>query len=791
MNHSFHIEMIKCTSACLKLLNDCYLFVHFKKLHGHRHMLRSFILFFFLSFLFIQHGLSQCNGLPTDCTGLQSFTVDPLPVNGFYDAGTTVNFCYSMQNYDQCNSNWFHTLDLNFGPGWDLSTFTVISVPNGCDGMGNWDYYNSVTSVSTGQTYGPCFSYDTPSGFAGNVLDGIPGNNFGDNCTVYTWTFCFSIMVNTSSYGQSLSVDATAVGDGSAGSWTSNTCPGAAFNLSNAYSQACFISATGNVTQPTCLNNDGSITMNVTGNIGPVSYLWTPGGQTSSFINGLSAGTYTVTITDTVNCETVHTFDLDFYNPVLVSHSLTDAVCFGYCDGIAEVFPNGGAPPYTINWLPTGNTASFDSALCAGTYFVTVQDADYCTRIDTIVIGSPSDIILTPVSKDVSCFGGHDGWATTVASGGAGVYFFNWQPSGQNSDTAKNLVAGTYTVTATDIRGCLADTSVTIVSPPQIVITPDITPVTCFGYSDGAIATVVMQGVAPYEYFWIDINQAIPDISGMAAGSYSLLVTDDSGCQQLDTFYIPQPDSLSGLLIIKSPSCPDASDGSIAASVTGGTTPYTYIWNNDPSLSFPALDQLSASYFAVQVTDANGCMLFLSDNVMSLPDLQIHAGLDVSIELGESAILNAQVDRFGDFAFAWKPPYNLSDSNAWTTMAFPYHTTTYTVDVTDLVSGCKGSDSVTVIVLPASYVLVPSAFSPNNDGLNDVLFPVTGGLVTVESFKIFNRWGQVVFASATEGWDGNFKGQPEETATYVYDVRYRVQGKEDAYSVSGSVVLIR
>lgn len=740
----------------------------------------------------LQSGFSQCNGLPTDCTGTQSGTADPMPTNGTYNAGTVVTFCYSMQNYNQCNSNWFHTLNLTFGPGWDLSTLTPITIPASCDGLGNWNFYNSVTSTATGQTFGPCFSYDSPLGFIGNVLDGNPGNNFGDNCTTHTWTFCFSIMVAAGSFNQSLSVDAKAIGDGTAGSWTSNTCPGAWFNLCNAFSQACFLDASGVIAQPSCLDNDGSITLTVTGNIGPVSYQWNPGAQTTAAVNGLSSGTYDVIITDSVNCTIGDTFELAYVNPLVTSFTITPAKCFGYCDGIASVFVTNGSAPYTYDWSTTGGTASYDSALCAGTYYVTVSDADYCTKIDTLVVTSPSEIQLVPILKDVSCYGGHDGWATMDASGGSNIFFFNWQPGGQNGDTAKFLFAGTYTVTATDTKGCFADTTFTLTSPPQIIITPDIFNVSCYGLNDGSITTMVSQGVAPYQYLWVNNNQTGTAISNLAAGIYPLLVTDASGCQELDTFYVTQPDTLTGIFDITAPGCPSAENGVVTAVVEGGTLPYQYEWNNNALLSTSMLSGIAQGNYSLLVTDANGCLLTIAEYVKALPDLVIHAGLDVSIELGERTILNAEVDRIGDFDFEWKPPYNLTDSLQWSTYAYPYHTTTYTVEVTDPVSGCKGTDSVTVIILPASYVFVPSGFSPNNDGLNDKLFPVYGDLVVIESFKIFNRWGQVVFSSKTEGWDGTFKGKPEATATYVYSVSYRIEGRPDqTFTKSGSTTLIR
>jgi gliding motility-associated-like protein len=697
-----------------------------------------------------------------------------------------------MQNYEQCSTNWIHTFDINLGPGWDASTLMPISSPSTCDGMGQWGFYNTVTSSITGATFGPCFSYDSPNGFIGNIMDGVPGNNYGDNCTNYAWSMCFSVMVAVNCNGQSLSVDVTAIGDGSAGSWINAVCPGIPFNICNATCMNCTLAVSETLLNPTCLNNDGTITVTPTGGIGDYTFNWSPGGQSDSTINGLSAGTYIVFISDSIGCSAADTFELNFTNPVTLTDQVTDASCFDYCDGAAYVFPAGGVAPYSYVWLPTNQTTSFDDALCADTYYVTVTDANFCSQIDTIIISEPPEIILSVIGQDVSCFGVNDGWAIAEATGGSGVFYYSWSPLGQNSDSISNLYAGNYTITATDVAGCFLSSSITIGGPPQIIITPGITNISCFGLSDGAITTIVSQGVPPYQHLWKTTGETTPDISSLTAGEYILEVTDANTCKEVDTFTVTQPDLLTGEFEIHQASCPEGTDGSISILVSGGTSPYNFEWNNDLSLTMGTLSSINSGFFTVEVIDNHGCSFSMSETMTPLPDLIADAGNDVSIELGESTTLTATMDRAGTYYYQWIPGYNLSDSTGQSTEAFPYYTTTYALKGTDVYSGCYDYDSVTVTILPTSYVMVPSGFSPNGDGLNDLLYPILGDLVTLESYRIFNRWGQMVFNDKTTGWDGTSEGKEEEIGAYVYEVTYRIDGHpNDVYAVKGSVLLLR
>ncbi len=733
---------------------------------------------------------AQCNGLPTQCIGSQSFTVTPAAINGHYSNGTVVTFCYTMTDYSQCNSNWFHTLDIDLGPGWDASTITPLSTPNSCDGQGYWDFYTSSTSVTTGITYGPCFSYETPLGNPMFVLDGNPGNNYGDNCTTYAWTFCFSVQVALGCSNQSLSVDVTPIGDGSAGAWSNSTCPGAPLNLCTATCAQCPMDVIGNITNPTCADDDGAITLSTDSAQGPVSFLWISSGDSTSSVNGLSSGSYSVTVTDSVGCAVTDTFQLAFVNPVVVNTTKSNPSCFGYCNGSAFIVPANGLVPYTYNWS-NGQTTSFDTALCAGTYYVTIMDANSCVQYDTIVVDQPTLLTVEATHTDATCFGLANGTATIVAAGGANSYTYYWSPSSQTNSTATGLPAGDYSIIVTDTAGCLADTTITISSPPQMLFNASYNDPSCYGFSDGSIVTSVSQGEPPYQYLWMNTGETSSSINNLVVGSYPLVVTDANGCTELDTLTLTQPDSLVGHLQTQPSSCTLATDGAIELFVNGGTTPYSYEWDNNSSFTGSSLYGQHAGTHSVHVADAHNCILNMGDKIISLPELVVEAGSDTSIELGSRAVLNAAVNRNGYFMYEWTPGYHVVDSFAATTEVFPYYTTSYKIKVTETTSGCISEDSMTVKILPTDYVIFPSGFTPNGDGLNDVFLPVSGTLVSIETFRVVNRWGNVIFSDNTQGWDGTFMGKQEEVGTYVYEVAYKVEGRNETYFKSGSVTLLR
>lgn len=169
-----------------------------------------------------------------DCQGcviVNNLVVNPPPVNGTYQAGQLVNFCYTISDYNQTSVNWLHAVVPTFGAGWDMSTLTTV-MPANCSGSGAWGWYNTnITSSATGVIHGPGFYYESGLGSPLGFMDGNPGNNFGDNNATNScnWTFCFSVRTMPASQctqGASLNVSIDTYGDGESGSWTSLACTG-------------------------------------------------------------------------------------------------------------------------------------------------------------------------------------------------------------------------------------------------------------------------------------------------------------------------------------------------------------------------------------------------------------------------------------------------------------------------------------------------------------------------------------------------------------------------------------
>ena len=157
------------------------------------------------------------------CLNSYTFTASPMPLNGTYACGQTVNFCFTVTNWSQQNTNWFHGLSIALGPGWDASTLTPVSAPPPCQGTGSWDWYTSVTGTA-GTNIGP----QGPGWFFNTGAPGDPGNNFGDNCAgAVNWQFCWSVTVMSTPDcvgGADLSVTVDTFGDSETGSWGSAGC---------------------------------------------------------------------------------------------------------------------------------------------------------------------------------------------------------------------------------------------------------------------------------------------------------------------------------------------------------------------------------------------------------------------------------------------------------------------------------------------------------------------------------------------------------------------------------------
>jgi gliding motility-associated-like protein len=236
--------------------------------------------------------------------------------------------------------------------------------------------------------------------------------------------------------------------------------------------------------------------------------------------------------------------------------------------------------------------------------------------------------------------------------------------------------------------------------------------------------------------------------------------------------------------------CPDATDGSLEVTVFGGTIPYTYLWNTSPPQITTTVSGLAPGTYKVFVTDSMGCKIVDTATVGALPLFTVTASPDQEMKKYSSVDLSFTISRKGIYQVSWSPQNTLDNPNSDNPVASPSVTTTYVIEVTQEGTGCRAEDSTVVVVLPTDYLFVPNAFSPNGDGINDLFYPLKGELVNITEFKIFDRWGNLVFDDPNGQWNGKSRSGVEmPVAAYAWYVEYTLDGQ--TYKEKGNVTLIR
>lgn len=300
---------------------------------------------------------------------------------------------------------------------------------------------------------------------------------------------------------------------------------------------------------PSCnSNNDGTITAQGTGGTGAYSYAWSNATSLNP-ATGLSAGIYTVTISDVNNCTATASATLINPTPINITvTSVSDVTCFGAADGACTTNTTGGTGGYTYVWSPGGNTSANPNNFGPGTYTVTVSDQTGCTSTTQTVINEPPQLIVNITSyADVSCYAYNDGSATAQISGGTGNYIINWSPSGGNSTTANQLTAGTYTIQVYDQNNCAASDQVIISQPGLFTVQASVSqPVICHGQSTDLDA-IISGGIGTITSQWNGSLQGIQQtVSPSTTTLYVVVATDDNACVAMDTVTVvvnplPQP----------------------------------------------------------------------------------------------------------------------------------------------------------------------------------------------------------------------------------------------------------
>lgn len=447
----------------------------------------------------------------------------------------------------------------------------------------------------------------------------------------------------------------------------------------------------------TCDNPTGSLEVVINSGTPPFTIIWTTGDTTAS-ISGLAPGMYGVEVTDSAGC-TAAAFEILLPAlGVVIEASPAEPTCNGSSDASIDVTVIQGNPPYDYSWS-TGDTTEDIANLASGTYDVTVTDAGGCSATTAIVIDEPEEITAIADSLDELECNDSTGSINISVDGGVSPYAFNWS-NGDTTEDLTEVAAGEYCVVIVDANGCISDTfCFTLNEPPRLQIQPDITQPICNGSEDGSISVTVTGGTEPYSYSW-NTNDTVPDISGLAAGTYSLTVTDLNGCTAEGDFTITDPDSVVITIVDSSDvKCNGANDGSITIQVTGGTAPYNYSWSTgDTTQNVTGLSPDTT--YQVTATDANGCSDTSDVVIIDEPDSLLVTGNITQPVCTLTGTIDAIVT-------GGTPPYTYS----WSTGEDSSSITgiggggVFVVSVTDS-NGCTDSASFTIAEPPVMDVLI-------------------------------------------------------------------------------------
>ena len=550
--------------------------------------------------------------------------------------------------------------------------------------------------------------------------------------------------------------------------------------------------------------NDGSVSMTITGGSGNYIYSWTgPNLFTASTkdLTGLLAGDYTCSIRDLNGCilTPTPTFHLTEPSALVLSPPVTSVStdgayninCYGSSTGWINFTVSGGSiGNYRYNWSTSNGSGIISgqlnqTSLTAGTYHLVVSDSNSCVVTKDITLTQPNVFVTQLKANNITCKSAdfNNGSIIQTVSGGVPPYSYLWS----NGSTAKDLVGltqGSYKVTVTDFNGCIKTDSARIDLPPALNYTKSLSDyngynISCNGLANGYINVDPTTGMAPFVYTWTGpggFTSTTKNILNLKAGQYQLLIVDVNECKASETFDLTEPGKLGITYNVPSSTaggfninCAGDSTGYIEIEPVNQVKTVDYLWAD--GIFGKERMNLPAGNYSIIITDANNCHAS-STITLTEPD-SMKLVFDISPPFcpdkpdGEIRTDVTGGVRGTDYSYKWSD--NSTNKNL-SNIPKGY----YKVTVTDM-NGCSIKDSVNVNPINETCLIIPNAFSPNGDLINDVWNIGLIELYPSMEVKIFNRWGEPIWRSEKgypKPWDGKSNGSelPIDSYHYIIDL---------------------
>ncbi len=460
--------------------------------------------------------------------------------------------------------------------------------------------------------------------------------------------------------------------------------------------------------------SDARINSSVSGGNSPYSFNWTPGTITTQNIQNLNAGTYTLQIKDLFNCAVSKTVSISQPSVLLVAASATNETCDYLNNGLTSAQASGGNGSYTYLWLPGSISSKTLSNLASGNYSVTVTDLKGCTVNTVVTINQPATLNASITSvTHVNCFGGNNGSAIALGTGGTANYTYTWNPGNIISSQLTNVSQGVYSVSVSDTKSCIVQTTVNITQPASITVTGSVNTVSCYSGNNGVITLSLTGGTSPYTYFWLPIGQTTSVITNLAAGNYSVNLSDANGCLGYANYSVSQSPSIAIAFTSTQVSCFNGSNGKINSIVSGGVAPYTYNWSYG-SITTQTINGLPIGTYTLTVIDSQNCVASKTVSLSQPSPVVISTSVtnETCNYLNNGAANALASGGTPGYTYLWQPGAIASASIANLASG------TYSVIATDVL-GCTSNATITITEPAAVAISFTNVVDVSCNGGND------------------------------------------------------------------------
>ena len=473
------------------------------------------------------------------------------------------------------------------------------------------------------------------------------------------------------------------------------------------------------------------IVATVSGGVGPYIYQWGTGitnssPSTTDTLKNLCQQSVNVLVQDlgAPGLPFVSSPDFNVLAPTAINAAFnsTPPSCFGLCNGTIAPIVSGATPPYNYTWTPGGVVAPPGTLTnaCVGSYTLNIRDANLCTVNKTTSLTEPSVLLANGSSTSINCFGVCDGTATTAPSGGTPPYTHSWN-TGQHTASITSLCIGSYTDTVKDAKGCIALYTVTLTQPAVLSLALTKNNATCGGVCDGKATATLTGGTPPYKYDWSNGSTTTTaattnTIINLCAGTYSVTITDKNNCVRTSSIVITEPATLIATATKTTITCNGVCNGTATVAVSGGTTPYTYLWTpgTPTGATTNTITNLCPDSYTITVRDANNCV---STDIAIITEPAILDAKPTSTNVSCNGACNgtATAGATGGttpYSYRWLPIIPPATSTTITNLC----PGTYSLVVTDA-NNCRDTSSSFTITQPPLLVVNGSGVNITCNGL--------------------------------------------------------------------------